>query len=138
MDQYVDVGTGLAANHVAEDVHVTGVISGDEVKNLPTMFDEDPGLRGVGHCGVLVRIGWTTNDEVLIGGFDEHQKCFCPRFAAASLVGADHRLGDSRSGGQLGLSEPPEFASIPKHIGKVHMLNIADTLYSRTLTEQIL
>jgi hypothetical protein len=95
-------------------------------------------LRGVGQCGVLVRIGWNTNDEVQTGGFDEHQKCLCPRFAASSLVGTDHRLGDSGSGGQLGLGEAPELASVSKHSGEVHNLNIADTLYSTTSIEQIL
>jgi hypothetical protein len=47
-------------------------------------------------------------------------------------------LGDSRSGGQLGLSEAPELASISEHVGKVHMLNIANTLYSTTSIDQIL
>jgi hypothetical protein len=140
VDQNVNVaiGTGFATGHAAEDADVAGVILSNEVKDLLTMFDEGPGLRGVGQCGVLVRIGWNTNDEVETGGFDEHQKSFCPRFATSSLVSTDHRLGDSRSGGQLGLSEAPELASIPEHLGKVHRLNIADTLYSTTSIEQIL
>jgi hypothetical protein len=41
-------------------------------------------------------------------------------------------LGDSGSGGQLGLSEASELAGIPKHARKVH------TLYFSTSTRQIL
>ena len=140
VDQNVNVaiGTGFATGHAAEDTHVAGVKLGNEVKNLLTMFDEGPGLRGVGQCGVLVRIGWNTNDEVEASSLDQHEKGFCPRLAASSLIGADDRLGDSGSGGQLGLSEASELAGIPKHVRKVHTLNIADTLYFSTSTRQIL
>jgi hypothetical protein len=140
VDQNVNVaiGTGFATGHAAEDTHVAGVKLGNEVKNLLTMFDEGPGLRGVGQCGVSVGICWDTNDEVEASSLDQHEKGFCPRLAATSFVGTDDRLGDSRSGGQLGLSEAPELASISEHLGKVHMLNIANTLYSTTSIDQIL
>jgi hypothetical protein len=95
-------------------------------------------LRRVGKCGVLVRICWYANDEVETSGLDQHEKCFCPGFAASSLVGTDHRLGDSGSGRQLGLSEASELSGISKHLRKVHTLNIANTLYLSTSTRQIL
>ena len=140
VDQNVNVaiGTGFATGHAAEDADVAGVILGNEVKNLLTMFDEGLCLCRIGKCGVSVGICRDTNDEVEASSLDQHEKGFRPRFAATSFVGTDDRLGDSRSGGQLGLSEAPELASISEHVGKVHMLNIANTLYSTTSIDQIL
>jgi hypothetical protein len=140
VDQNVNVaiGTGFATGHAAEDADVAGVIVGNEVKDLLSMFDEGPCLCRIGECGVSVGICRDTNDEVKASSLNQHEKGFCPRLAASSLVSTDDRLGDSRSGGQLGLGEAPELASVSKHVGEVHTLNIADTLYSTTSIEQIL
>ena len=102
------------------------------------MFDEGACLRRVGKRGVLVVGDGNTNDEVKTSSFNQHEKCFCPGFAATSFVGADHRLVNSGSRRELGLGESSELAGISKHLGEVHEANIAYTLYFATPVRQIL